>query len=61
MVELVAFFRQREIVDLQLGFVEGGSAGNVWRHFGFRPTVVVANAKLESLNVEPPLGGVTVL
>lgn len=54
MVELIAFFRQRGIAELQLGFVAGGSAGDVWQHFGFRPAVVIANAKLESIDVEPP-------
>jgi len=53
MVELVDFFRQRKIVDLQLGFIQGGAAGDMWQHFGFRPAVVIANAKLEGLNAEP--------
>ncbi|MBV1858241.1 MAG: GNAT family N-acetyltransferase [Nannocystaceae bacterium] len=56
MAELIAFFRQREIVDLQLGFVEGGAAGAVWRHFGFTPTIVIANAKLDTIGAASQLG-----
>ncbi len=53
MGELVAFFRQREITDLTLGFVHGGAAGELWQRFGFRPVVVVANAKIDQLDLGP--------
>jgi len=53
MGELATFFRQRGIVDLTLGFVQGGAAGEVWQHFGFRPVIVLANARLDQLNLDP--------